>query len=79
MFLNVMRRAPIILEGQTNDMAEKDKLAELLESNLVVINVGLEGFASDLRVQGIEVVQVEWVPPAGGNPKLAALLSKLGS
>jgi len=60
-------------------MADRDKIAALLEEDLIVINVGLEGFASDLRAQGVDVVQVRWVPPAGGNPKLAALLSKLGS
>jgi FdrA protein len=60
-------------------MAEKNGIAELLESDLVVINVGLEGFAADLRARGIDAVHVAWAPPAGGNPKLAALLSKLGS
>ena len=60
-------------------MADKDKIAELLESDPTVINVGLDGFASDLRALGIAVVHVDWTPPAGGNPKLAALLSKLGS
>ena len=60
-------------------MADKDKIAALLASDPAVINVGLEGFASDLRALGIDVVHVDWVPPAGGDPKLAALLSKLGS
>ena len=59
-------------------MAE-NMIADLLDSDLVVINVGLDGFAADLRAQGINAVHVEWTPPAGGNPKLAALLSKLGS
>ena len=59
-------------------MADKNKIAELLESDLTVINVGLEDFAADLQGQGIDVVHVEWVPPAGGNAKLAALLAKLG-
>jgi FdrA protein len=60
-------------------MADQDKIAALLNSDLIVINVGLDGFAADLRDLGIDVVQVDWVPPAGGDPKLAALLSKLGS
>ncbi len=72
-------RAPIILAGQIDRMADKDKIAELLESDLTVINVGLDGFAADLRALGIDVVHVDWVPPAGGNAKLAALLSKLCS
>ena len=44
-----------------------------------VVNVGLEGFAKELKQQGVEVIQVDWVPPAGGDPKLADLLSKLGA
>lgn len=52
---------------------------ELLRSSLNVINVGLERFGNDLKKQDVAVVQVEWSPPAGGDPELAALLSKLGS
>ena len=44
-----------------------------------VVNVGLEGFVGDLRDCGIEVVHVDWSPPAGGDPKMAALLAKLGT
>jgi len=60
-------------------MADKNKIADLLQSHVTVINVGLEGFATDLQALGVDVVHVDWVPPAGGNPKLADLLSKLGS
>ena len=51
----------------------------LLGKPLKVINVGLEVFAQDLERQGIAVVHVDWQPPAGGDPKLADLLSKLGT
>jgi len=44
-----------------------------------VINVGLERFAEELKAQGVPVTQVRWAPPAGGNAKLADLLSKLGT
>lgn len=44
-----------------------------------VINIGLDGFARELEARGVAVVQVQWAPPAGGNARLAALLSKLGS
>ena len=50
----------------------------LLEEPLTVVNIGLEGFASELKQQGVTVVHVEWAPPAGGDAKLADLLSKLG-
>ena len=52
---------------------------KLLEEPLQVVNVGLESFARELQQQGVDVIQVDWVPPAGGDPKLASLLSRLGS
>ena len=55
------------------------KTGTLLDDPLKVVNIGLEGFASELKQQGVEVIQVDWAPPAGGDPKLADLLSKLGS
>ena len=57
----------------------KVEINDLLEEPLKVINIGLEGFAEELKQQGVETVQVDWTPPAGGDPKLANLLSKLGS
>jgi hypothetical protein len=44
---------------------------------LRVINIGLEVFAEDLEAAGVEVVQVDWRPPSGGNSQLAALLASL--
>ena len=51
----------------------------LLEQPLKIINLGLEGFAEELERQGVAVVHVDWRPPAGGDPELADLLSKLGA
>jgi FdrA protein len=53
--------------------------ASLLEAPPRVINVGLERFAEDLAAQGVAVQHVQWSPPAGGNARLAELLSKLES
>ncbi len=55
------------------------EIKKLLETPLKVINIGLESFATDLERRGIDVVQVDWAPPAGGDPALAELLSKLGT
>ncbi len=44
-----------------------------------VINIGLELFAVNLASQGANVVHVRWSPPAGGDSKLASLLTKLRS
>ena len=54
-------------------------IAQLLTGKVSVVNVGLEGFVKDLRDCDIAVVQVDWAPPAGGDPKMAALLAKLGT
>ena len=50
---------------------------ELLREPLVVINVGLQGFSESLVEQEVDVVQVDWVPPAGGDPEMIDLLEKL--
>ncbi|MDA1001497.1 MAG: fdrA domain protein [bacterium] len=44
---------------------------------LQVVNIGLEMFAEELRADGVPVVQVDWRPPAGGNPRVAELLRRL--
>lgn len=54
------------------------KKRSLLTEKLKVINVGLEMFADDLRRQRVEVVSVEWQPPAGGDEELLKLLDKFG-
>jgi hypothetical protein len=57
-----------------------DEIGEsLLNAPLKVVNLGLESFARELAQQGVEVVHVDWTPPAGGDPALAELLSKLGT
>ena len=53
--------------------------AALLSAEVKVVNVGLESFARELAAGGVQVVHVEWSPPAGGDPALADLLSKLGA
>ncbi|MBU1208786.1 MAG: hypothetical protein KKH04_17985 [Proteobacteria bacterium] len=54
-----------------------DKLNELLDKGPVAINMGVENFAASLEIQGVEVIQVDWVPPAGGDAELIELLDKL--
>ena len=51
----------------------------ILSQGLKVVNVGISTFADDLRAQGVDVVQVEWRPPAGGDAEMLRLLEKLGS
>ena len=47
-----------------------DPTDELLREPLVVVNVGLRGFAESLEEQDVDVVQVDWLPPAGGDPEI---------
>jgi hypothetical protein len=44
---------------------------------LRVINIGIEGFAEDLQAVGVDVVQLDWRPPTGGDARLASLLASL--
>jgi FdrA protein len=50
------------------------KPESLLDHPLIVINIGLQGFAEALQQQGVEVVQVDGAPPAGGDQELIDLL-----
>ena len=50
---------------------------DLLQKPIVVINLGLQKFAESLEEQQVEVVQVDWVPPAGGDQEMIDLLDQL--
>lgn len=56
-------------------MIEKSK--SIFEQKLIVINIGLPQFAENLKIQNVEVVQVDWKPPAGGDKEMIDLLEKL--
>jgi hypothetical protein len=49
----------------------------VLSQSLLVINIGLAKFAKSLEEQGVEVVQVDWIPPAGGDKEMMDLLEEL--
>jgi hypothetical protein len=57
-----------------NKSSEKSILTEKLK----VVNIGISTFADDLRSQGVEVVHLDWKPPAGGDIEMLKLLEKLG-
>lgn len=50
----------------------------ILTEKLKVVNIGIETFADDLRSQNVEVVHVDWKPPAGGDIEMLRILAKLG-
>ena len=53
------------------------KIDMLLAAPVIVINIGLGQFAKSLEEQGVEVVQVDWTPPAGGDKEMIDLLDQL--
>ncbi len=58
-------------------MANIEKIEKLFKNDLSVINVGIRSFHDDFKEQGVKSIHVNFKPPAGGNKKLASLLSKL--
>ena len=42
-----------------------------------VVNIGLPDFAADLKEAGVDVVHLEWRPPAGGDARVLSLLERL--
>ena len=53
------------------------KINKLFNSNLQVVNMGLESFSKDLKNQNVAVIHMNWRPPAGGNERMMELLRKL--
>jgi FdrA protein len=53
------------------------RIAQLLENGPAVLNIGLRAFAETLDAAGVPVVQYDWSPVAGGDPRLAGLLRAL--
>ncbi len=70
----------IIKEKRTNAMDPVTaawEVKKLLKEMPSVINIGLQGFADNLREQGASVVQFDWKPPAGGDIRLIRVLNFL--
>jgi len=55
----------------------EDAIWKLLNEPIVVINLGLKKFAENLEEQEVEVIQVDWSPPAGGDQEMIDLLDRL--
>jgi hypothetical protein len=58
-------------------MTSSDPIASLLHDGPRVLNVGVRTFADTLTAVGAPHLQVDWQPPAGGDPELGALLAAL--
>ena len=64
-----------VVEVEKN--APSDKLKALLSEKPVIINIGLKSFAEVVEQFGCDVVQYDWMPPAGGNVELIKTLNFL--
>jgi hypothetical protein len=51
-----------------------EQVLALFGAELEVVNVGLASFATELRRAGGSAVDVDWRPPAGGDPAMLAAL-----
>ncbi|MEG0228002.1 MAG: DUF1116 domain-containing protein, partial [Lachnospiraceae bacterium] len=54
-----------------------DKVLQMLSEKPNVINIGLKSFSDVAKQFGCEVVQYDWMPPAGGNVELIKVLNFL--
>ncbi len=54
-----------------------DDLMTLFSEPVIVINVGIRDFGQALEQQGVQVIYVEWTPPAGGDQEMLDLLDQL--
>lgn len=54
-----------------------ENINKILSGQLIVINIGLKGFAESIEDQEIDVVHVNWTPPAAGDQEMIDLLENL--
>ncbi len=55
----------------------ENDICDFLKGQLVAINVGVQSFGEALEEQGVQVIYVEWAPPAGGDQEIIDLLDGL--
>lgn len=59
------------------DITASEKVLDLLKNGPKVVNAGLSSFTDAIKKHGSSVVQFNWAPVAGGDARLADILSKL--
>ena len=55
----------------------KENNKSLFDQPIVAINIGLIQFSESLEQQEVEVVHIDWVPPAGGDAEMIDLVDGL--
>ncbi len=56
---------------------EEFQMANILQEDLQVINLGITQFMTEVEVQGVPVVHVEWAPPKEDDEEIENLLESL--
>lgn len=51
----------------------------LFQQPMHVVNIGTPTFKDDLHLQGVEAIQVDWRPPAGGNIRMLEALESISA
>ena len=54
-----------------------DANMDLFQGTIIAINVGIQDFGNALEEQDIQVIYVDWTPPAGGDQEMIDLLDQL--
>lgn len=60
-------------------MSNQSAMQQLFSSDLRVVNLGLSSFADTLRDARVSVLDLDWRPPAGGDPELIEIIDNLRS
>ncbi len=68
-----------VMDYLNGEWTREETTSGLFGEELRVINIGLESFGKTLYDQGVNVVQYNWKPIAGGNRDLQRMLQKLES
>ena len=63
--------------GHPSRREGSELMKELLQQDLNVVNVGLQGFASNITAAGGQVTNITWAPPAGADSALGWTLATL--
>ena len=50
---------------------------DFLNKPLIIINIGVRKFADSLLDQEIDVIHIDWSPPAGGDEEMIGILDEL--
>ncbi len=58
-------------------MTSPPRIAALLREQPRVLTIGLPAFAAELAAARVQVLQLDWAPPAIADPRIRALLAKL--